>query len=435
MTSTDRSWVAPLRKNSLPPGLIPARRAYCDNYRLYLERSENLANFHREIPATFMFDDHEILNDLWGAGTPGLKDGFWLWRDIGIRAFYDYLGWANYGEPPSPHPTAGSLLIFSRGTCEQGSNVLEDTQYDFSKLDLSQISTLLINRNQKNAGVYAITKVVDKDHLQLSHPCAADEEVDYSIGAEHYYQFTVSNSEFFIIDTRTNRTDHDYRDVYSKRYSLLGERQRRWLIDGISNSKARFIFVVSTVNWMFDHVNPNRPEKGESYSSFAWERDLLLDEFDKLDKQVFILTGDLHTSFVAQISDNVWEFASAPHNSDNHAVADSTYYPGGGSLASRNKKVKLKWGSRFVDELLPAEIEPGQTRRSVLHFPIYSVVQVNNAYKNHDFREDRDLWIAFDHPQVVVSYYNGLTGDLLYSEGISTADLWPIGEAPTPTAP
>jgi hypothetical protein len=32
-------------------------------------------------------------------------------------------------------------------------------------------------------------------------------------------------------------------------------------------------------------------------------------------------------------------------------------------------------------------------------------------------------WVAYDAPQVVMQFYDGYTGELLYAEGISRADL------------
>ena len=72
-----------------------------ENYKVYLERGKNLAAWHREIPSFFTFDDHEILNDVWGAGSTGLRDRRAIFRDIGVEAWYDYLGWSN---PVKHHP-------------------------------------------------------------------------------------------------------------------------------------------------------------------------------------------------------------------------------------------------------------------------------------------------------------------------------------------
>ena len=81
-----------------------------ENYKVYLERGKNLAAWHRNVPSFFTFDDHEILNDVWGAGEPGVRDRRAVFRDIGVQAWYDYLGWTN----PTPF-TQG--IHFGQGAC------------------------------------------------------------------------------------------------------------------------------------------------------------------------------------------------------------------------------------------------------------------------------------------------------------------------------
>mgnify|MGYP003379307422 CR=1 FL=1 len=49
--------------------------------------------------------------------------------------------------------------------------------------------------------------------------------------------------------------------------------------------------------------------------------------------------------------------------------------------------------------------------------PIYTVVQMNNVF-NNPIEAGKDRWVAYPHPQVVVQYFNGFTGDLLYAEAI-----------------
>jgi len=81
------------------------------NYKHFLEQGEHLADWHRRVPSFFTFDDHEILNDVWGAGTRGLRDRRAVFRDIGVRAWYDYLGWSNPTEFPQ-------RIHFGRATLE-----------------------------------------------------------------------------------------------------------------------------------------------------------------------------------------------------------------------------------------------------------------------------------------------------------------------------
>ena len=119
-----------------------------------------------------------------------------------------------------------------------------------------------------------------------------------------------------------------------------------------------------------------------------------------------MLTGDLHNSFAIKITDRVWEFASGPHSSGNHTLAAESDRPPNGVFESRGREVDIRW-STFI----PDDIE-GPNRR-----PVYTVVNVNNVFRNPG-RDQDDVWVAYPRPQVVVQYYDGLNGDLLYAESI-----------------
>ena len=58
--------------------------------------------------------------------------------------------------------------------------------------------------------------------------------------------------------------------------------------------------------------------KEEAWTGFFDEREMLIDEWEKLGKKVFVMTGDLHNSFAIKVTDNIWEFCCGPHNSVNH---------------------------------------------------------------------------------------------------------------------
>ncbi|MGE3807086.1 MAG: alkaline phosphatase D family protein, partial [Gemmataceae bacterium] len=239
--------------------LAPTICGVWENYKIYLSRGKNLAAWHRNMPSFFTFDDHEILNDVWGAGTPGRRNRRAVFRDIGVRAWYDYLGWAN----PTPFKQAA---LFGKTTLKKGSDVLEDPEADFSKLDLDQAATLLVhwgtptagvNDNKldeqagdPNASVYGIDKIVDKTHLKITPAARADSTQSYSIGRRNYFKMTVSNCDFFVCDTRTHRQMHDTKDAAKKGVSMLGVDQKKWLMDGMKASQADFFFVVSSVNFM-----------------------------------------------------------------------------------------------------------------------------------------------------------------------------------------
>ncbi len=44
-----------------------------ENYKLYLRRNHDLSDWHRNVPSYFTFDDHELVNDIWGTATAGKR--------------------------------------------------------------------------------------------------------------------------------------------------------------------------------------------------------------------------------------------------------------------------------------------------------------------------------------------------------------------------
>ena len=60
---------------------------------------------------------------------------------------------------------------------------------------------------------------------------------------------------------------------------------------------------------------------------------------------------------------------------------------------------------------------------------VYAVISVNNIVKAGKKSGPSYQFLAYDAPQVIVSFHDGYTGDLLYSEGISTLDAMPPGKA------
>jgi phosphodiesterase/alkaline phosphatase D-like protein len=195
--------------------------------------------------------------------------------------------------------------------------------------------------------------------------------------------------------------------------SMLGKKQKSWLMDAMRQSDADFFFVVSSVNLTIRHVGgtssttAGAPQRDDAWTGFLEEREELIDFWDSLGKPVFVLTGDLHNSFAIKITENVWEFASGPHNSRNHAAAAEAGRPANGPYVSQGRPVDMRWSTYMLDET------PVQLRSQ----PVYTVVQVNNVFTNR--RESgSDRTVAFPRPQVVFQYYDGFTGDLLYAESI-----------------
>ncbi|HUG91588.1 MAG TPA: metallophosphoesterase family protein, partial [Planctomycetaceae bacterium] len=353
--------------------IAPTITGVWQNYKHFLDQGENLARWHRDVPSFFTYDDHEILNDVWGAGTPGLRDRRAVFRDIGVQAWYDYLAWSN--------PTTFTQPIhFGRAELKAGSNILTDPEADFKQLDVAQANNLHVhwgtptagvNDNAldgeggvPNAGVYRIARILDKNRLEIDPPARADGRDAYSIGRRSYFRFQIANCDFFVLDTRGQREMHDTTDPAKPGLSMLGPAQRDWLLDGVRKTEADFVFVVSSVNFMVPHVGGGAirsTNKDDAWTVFFDEREKLIEAFDRLERPVFVLTGDLHNSFVIRITDNVWEMASGPHNSNNHWYTDEGDRPPNGRFKDGPRACDIRWSTWFKNDI---------PRENLLH-PMY----------------------------------------------------------------
>lgn len=230
----------------------------------------------------------------------------------------------------------------------------------------------------------------------------------------NYYKFTVGNCDFFVLDTRAFRQMHDTKNPAKKGLSMLGQKQKQWLIEQTNKSDADFIFIISSVNFTIPHISSSRvtpasKNKDDAWTVFLDEREQLIDGWDKLDKPVFVLTGDLHNSCAIKITDNVWEFASAPHNSGNHRYTEEGSRPASGNFEYNGRKINIRWSSFFLEDAI---------RRS----PYYCVVQVNNVFDNPK-KPGEHRWVAFGQPQVIFKFYDGLTGELKYAEAVARPQI------------
>jgi len=396
-----------------------------ENYKVYLERGRNLSEWHRHVPSFYTADDHELLNDIYGTAETGYVNRRAVFRDIAMQAWFDYLAWSN----PVAHDKPGH---FGTGFFREGSDVLEDNDADFTKLNLEDMANLHVHWGTETAGVkdaaldsepgdpnsavYEIVEVISPTKIRIKPEAKADGSQTYSIGRRAYGKFSISNCDFFILDTRSHRDLHDVDNPTKPGASMIGKQQLKWLKEGVAASEANFIFVVSSVNFMVPHVGSGGGDdkqltvkKDDAWTVFLEEREELIEFWDGLDdKAVFVLTGDLHNSFAIKITDNVYEFASGPHNSINHMpVKDEGGRPANGKFKYGPRECDIRWSSYAMDDI------PRENRT----FPHYCVVQVNNVF-NNPVERDGERWFAFPHPQVIFQFFNALTGELAYSETI-----------------
>ncbi len=406
--------------------LMPAIVGVWENYKNFHDNAANLRAWHRNVPSYYTFDDHELLNDIYGSGEPGRRNRRAVFRDVGTRAWYDYLGWSN----PVPD-TPG--IAYGRARLEAGSDVLTDADAAFAGHEVGSTlhvhwgtpdwAVMLLERNADgtaadeeggapNSKVYEVVEVLDANRLRIRPPAVADGQPVYSIGRRSYFSKRVSNAEFLYLDTRSYRMMHDTSDRGRVGRTMLGEQQKAWVKQTMRASDADFFFVVSSVNFSISHVggtgsaNISEVNKDDAWTAFLWEREDMIDFWDGLGRPVFVLTGDLHNSFAIKLTDRVWEFASGPHNSTNHPLRSEGNRPKSGMYDSFGRKAEIRWSSFIVNGT------PNEYRRR----PIYCVVQVNNVFGNPSASGER--MVAYEHPQAVFQYYDGLTGELLYAESV-----------------
>ncbi|MGB7327366.1 MAG: metallophosphoesterase family protein, partial [Rubripirellula sp.] len=396
-----------------------------ENYKLYLGRGVELAKWHRNVPSMFTFDDHELVNDIWGSAEAGKRHRRTVFRDIGTQAWFDYLGWAN----PMAHDHP---VHFGTGSMQQGSDVLTDMDADFTAMPIGEMSNLHVHWGTAEAGVndmafdtdegeansyvYDIVEVIDKHRIRLHMPAKANSDtLAYSIGRRSYGSFRVANCEFYILDTRGERDMHDVKQRDKPGVSMLGSSQRKWLVESMQASDADFFFVVSSVPFMIPHsgaggFEADNENKEEAWTGFFDERESLINAWDKLNKKVFVMTGDLHNSFAIKVTDDVWEFCCGPHNSVNHVPElDESNRPATGKWKFGPREMDIRWSSYVLADL------PREERM----YPHFCVVQINNVFNMPPKLGGKRL-VAFPHPQVIFQYFDGRTGELAYAESITT---------------
>ncbi len=400
--------------------LAPSITGVWENYKYYLERGAALAAWHREMPSYYTPDDHEILNDIYGTATIGLRDRRATFRDIGMEAWYDYLA----GSQPV---VATQAIQFGEGQLAAGSDILTDSRADFTKLDLAQTNNLHVHwggqlagvdvgrganlEGEPNAGIYEIVQVLDAKRLRIRPAPKATRNSTYSIGRQSFASFRVGNVEVYLLDTRSQRDSHDVTKPNQPGLSIMGKKQRDWLKASMTKSDADFFFLASSVNLTIPHVGTPGSDlpgnKDDAWTAFGPEREEMIQFWESLGKPVIVMTGDLHNSFAVKITDRVWEFASGPLNSQNHPAKSEGGRPANGPFDSRGRMVDIRWSTYIRDDV------PGTLRK----MPYYAVAQINNVF-NNPVEPGKPRWVAYPKPHLVIQYYDGLTGDLVYAESV-----------------
>ena len=208
---------------------------------------------------------------------------------------------------------------------------------------------------------------------------------------------------------------HDLQNPYDPEIEFLGAKQKEWLKTGMRRSEADFLFVVSSVSVMLPHLEPRadtleQANENDSWSAAGAERREMLDFWQSLNKPILLLTGDLHNSYAIKVTDRIWEFLAAPRNSHHSFSSDSGNPPTNGPFKWLDQEVDIRWSTYIMEDTPKPRF-----------YPIYCLVRVNNIFENPD-SSGANRWVAYPRPHIVVQYYSGLTGELLYAESVQATE-------------
>ncbi len=121
-----------------------------------------------------------------------------------------------------------------------------------------------------------------------------------------FYRFPAGAAEVWVLDQRLFKSDPELPDSQAK--TLLGPRQRRWLLRTLAASKARFKVVCSPCTVFM----PANARDGNWASGFQAERDAILDHIrHRVTGTTLFLTGDTHLTGVHDGEDG-FEARAAP---------------------------------------------------------------------------------------------------------------------------
>lgn len=127
-----------------------------------------------------------------------------------------------------------------------------------------------------------------------------------------FFRWSQGGVDFFFLDVRYHRDPNQDPDAPGK--TMLGAAQRGWLLSGLKASRAPFKVLISGSGW-----NDGKAEGGDSWSSFTFERDAILDAIMAAGVTgVILLSGDTHFGemnclpWSERSGYDLYEFVSSP---------------------------------------------------------------------------------------------------------------------------
>ena len=132
-----------------------------------------------------------------------------------------------------------------------------------------------------------------------------------------YHRFTAGLAEVWLLDQRRHKSAPDAPDTRKK--TLLGAEQRRWLLRTLAASPAPFKVICSPCSLFY----ADNARDGNWASGFTAERDLILGHIAKhVSGRAIFLTGDAHDTMVYD-RDGVFEARGCPTD-----IPDPRDHPG-----------------------------------------------------------------------------------------------------------
>jgi len=126
------------------------------------------------------------------------------------------------------------------------------------------------------------------------------------VNPRHFYRFPAGVAEIWVLDQRRFKTDPAAPDTIDK--TLLGERQRRWLLRTLALSPAPFKVICSPTTVL---IGANARD-GNWGAGFMAERELIFDHIDhRVSGTTIFLTGDTHLTAVFD-ADGRYEARASP---------------------------------------------------------------------------------------------------------------------------
>jgi PhoD-like phosphatase len=115
----------------------------------------------------------------------------------------------------------------------------------------------------------------------------------------NYRRWSIGEAEFFLLDNRRYKDNPAGPYENGKYVSVIRSTQRKWLLDGLSASRARVKFVFTPMTWTW-------------YWGSGERNEVLTSINNTVSGPVIFLSGDRHAGAFARFPNRVWELLACP---------------------------------------------------------------------------------------------------------------------------